>query len=697
MAPRGTPEETRTEAAKVVARLDPARVLWVDGHGASEADGVKVEARLGHSFDAVVIDLHGGCDPEVLGICHGFVRGGGALVLRMQPEGELPRDLRVRLAVPPYPTEAVGLGFQRRFARLVAASAEPSRVLAPSGFVEVGTPDQRVVVEALIRRWSKEAPSWTVLVADRGRGKSAALGLALRAVAKGAWVTAAEATQTDEVRGFGAVPFVALEALLEGAMSEDPGRCADIIVIDEAAALPVPVLKQLVLAYPRAHFAWATTVRGYEGTGRGFALRFLPWLEARARESEIQADAERARDSETMGSERLVTLTMKAPIRWAEDDPLEDFVFRALALDAEPVALPVALVDEEGGAPLARVEPGGTSVATMEVSTLERERLAEPAGETDLRDLFGLLVHAHYRTTPSDLWRMIDAPNLAVHAVRSGGRVIATSLVAREGGLDATQCEAIHRGQGRVRAHAMADALVAHLGHRDAGQLRMIRSVRVATHPELRRAGLGRTLVEHVHATYHDEVDLFGTLFGATPELLAFRHSLGYRVVRVSASRGARTGEPSVLMLRPVTGRAELLFATLRAELARDLATQLSLLEAELVLDPALRAALSFELPPPATFDAASALATTRDYVNSPRTFESVALAVRLTLEAHPATLDALPAPLRALLTARALEGRTWAEARRRSGLPSIAAAMRAMRRAVRAVLDGLPPTRETA
>lgn len=666
MALHGTAEVTRAEAARVVAGLAPDRVLWVDAHGASERDGAKVEAKLGRAFDAVVIDFHAGCDPDVLGICHGFVRGGGALVLRLPPEGEVARDSRVRLAVPPYPTEAVGLGFQRRFARLVAAHAGPPSTLGPSDFVEVGTADQRAVVEALIRRWSMESPTWTVVVADRGRGKSAALGLALRAAGKRAWVTAAEAAQTDEVRAFGAVPFIAIEALIGHGQADSVEAEAgppEVIVVDEAAAVPVPVLKQLVTAHPQAHFAWATTVRGYEGTGRGFALRFVPWLEAQA-----------ARGAATPGVERVVTLSMRAPIRWPEDDPLERFVFRALALDAEPVAL-----DEPGA------EVG------VEASLIARESLAEPRGETDLRDLFGLLVHAHYRTTPSDLWRMIDAPNLAVHAVRRGGRVVATSIVAREGGLDAAQCEAIHRGQGRIRAHALADALVAHLGHRDAGALRMVRSVRVATHPELRRLGLGRMLVEHVHETYEDEADLFGTLFGATAELLAFRHALGYRVVRVSASRGARTGEPSVLMLRPVTAEAELLFATLRAELARDLPTQLALLASELVLEPALVEALAFELPPPATFDAASALHTTREYVGGPRTFESVALAVRLTLEAHPDQVHALPPALGALVTARALEGRTWAEARRRSGLPSVAAAMRAMRRAVRAVVDGLP------
>lgn len=115
----------------------------------------------------------------------------------------------------------------------------------------------------------------------------------------------------------------------------------------------------------------------------------------------------------------------------------------------------------------------------------------------------------------------------------------------------------------------------------------MIRSVRIATHPELRRRGLARMLVEHVHREHAP--DLFGTLFGATAELLAFRRSVGYEVVRLSASRGARTGEPSVMMLRAVSERAHALVSELRAELARDLPRQLELLrsDGETLLDPA--------------------------------------------------------------------------------------------------------------
>jgi tRNA(Met) cytidine acetyltransferase len=231
-----------------------------------------------------------------------------------------------------------------------------------------------------------------------------------------------------------------------------------------------------------------------------------------------------------------------------------------------------------------------------------------------LRELFGLLVHAHHRTTPGDLHRLLDAPNLRVHAALLDGRVVAANLVADEGGLPPDLSEATRTGQARLRAHALADVLVAHLGHGEAGPLRMRRSVRVAVHPALRRRGIASRLIEHTHA--EPEVDLFGTLFGASPELIEFRRRLGYVLVRVSASRGARTGEPSVMMLRPVSEPAKRLVAELRRELARELDLQLALLEAddELPMDPALIAALRRDLDAPVPYSAAEQSACARAY-----------------------------------------------------------------------------------
>lgn len=667
---RGTRAATRDVALARLAALDDAEVLWVG----SEAEPVRFEllppprvaTRLGRSYDAVVLDAHDGIDADVLGQCHGLVWGGGALVLRMGEVGAVPsQQAQARLAAFPYRPEDVGTRFQAHVERALARAegvegVEGTPLLPPSHHVS-GSEEQGRVIDALVRAWSSNGPSRLAVLADRGRGKSSTLGLALRRLLERrrvrVAVSAPEAEQAQEVFRFAcpeplgepSVRFVPLSQLVLGETD-----AFDVIVIDEAARLPVPMLRRLVQVHGSAHLAFATTTHGYEGTGRGFSLRFLAWLER--------------------GPVPVVRLGLSRPIRWDEGDPLERLVFEMLLLDAEPAR------------PFSNDDATNDDAAPITPVRLDRDALL--ADEPRLRELFGLLVHAHYRTTPGDLHRLLDAPNLELHALLRRGHVVAATILAREGELPEPLADDVLRGRTRIRAHALADALVAHLGKPVAAGLRMIRSVRIATHPGLRRRGLARMLVEHVHRVHAP--DLFGTLFGATPELLAFRRSLGYELVRLSASRGARTGEPSVMMLRPVSDRARALVTELRAELARDLPRQLELLHAdgETLLDPALVASLCADLPPPAPLDPARCHALAHAYAHGPRTFESVALALQQYVESHRDRLAVLTPAERRSIEGRVLAGHGWRRVAADAGLPGVPAAMRGLRRAVRRLVD---------
>ncbi len=654
---RGTPDETRARAADLVrAQRD---VLWVSARDPGATPPPEVKRELGRSYDAVVLDLHDALDADVIGQSHGLVWGGGALVMRLPPAGEAPSEARARLVVEPFVAADVGLRFfarvERVFGRAPPSGAAPDAPLPPATRVERGTSEQAEVADVLARALRAREPQLAALLSDRGRGKSSALGLALRNHPGQVAVCAGQAESTSEIFRFafgdprvrreGRVRFVPPAELAHADTRYDA------IVIDEAAQLPVPRLREITARHASTTIAFASTARGYEGTGRGFVLRFL---------AQLRADPRPLRE-----------LRLDAPIRWSAGDPLERAVFDALLLDAQPAPAPA--------------QPA----AALTHAVLDKDALARD--EARLRELFGLLVHAHYRTTPSDLHRLLDAPNLRVHALLDGARVVAASLVALEGGLDPERCAALARGAARIRGHALPDTLVCHSGRVDAGSLRMIRSVRIAVHPDARRRGLGRALVDHVHATYAP--DLFGTVFGATAELLAFRRQSGYALVRVGASRGTRTGEPAAVMLRPVTPAARALVADLRADLARDLPLQRALLAGELALDPALEAALAEGLPPPAPLDDARLEAIVRAYVGGPRPFEAAAYAVSAFVERHADALDGLDGA--ALIEARVRQRASWAEAARVAGFPSVPAAMRALRRAVRALAvraGGYPP-----
>jgi tRNA(Met) cytidine acetyltransferase len=575
---------------------------------------------LGRSFAAVVVDGHGGIEPDLLGRCHGFVRGGGALVLRC-------------------PTAASWSGrFAQRLERVVArhphddaTPIDPSALLRPEA-----TPDQDAAVDAIVAAHGAGRP--VVLVADRGRGKSVALGRALRRLGlDGAVLTAAHPDAIGEVTRFAgdaSPPVVEPSSLLA------PGVSPRAVVVDEAAQLPVALLRKLMARHPGTWWVFATTVHGYEGTGRGFQLRF----------------ADRLPDA--------VRVAMDAPVRWGPGCPLERFVYDALLLDAEPDTPPEV-------------------VQAPAHARLDRDALA--ADEGLLRAVFGLLVQAHYRTTPNDLQRMLDAPGVAVHVLRAGGRVVATTLVAREGGLTREVADDLAAGRRRLRGQALPEVLA---DQPDVARLDILRSVRIVTHPAVRRQGLARRLVDAVHATYAP--DLFGTLFGATPALVRFRRAVGYRPVRLGVGPGSRTGEPAVAMLRPATPAGAAAVRTLESDLALTLDAQVAYMAADggVPVEAALVALLRPVDPDPPSAGAETAMVAR--YLDGPATFESVAGPVAAWVAARAAHLDALAAADAALLRTRVLERRGWDAAAAAAGLPTRRAAMRALRRAVRRLRDAV-------
>jgi tRNA(Met) cytidine acetyltransferase len=624
------------------------------GPGGLPAEDVK--RLLGKSFDFVVLDAREGLDADVLGQAHGFIRGGGALVLRLWVGAAACQCGAGGVALRGRGRGAPVSGADRGAAGRVRGRVwGPGAELGAKGWPPAAEhPEQARVVAQLIEVLTGPPGRRVVILSDRGRGKSSALGLALRGLPAdlNVVVTAGQPESIVEVERFapGPVRYLPPAALVAG--SPGPGEIAkgnehfDAILVDEAAQIPVPLLQQIVRRHPTARMIFATTARGYEGTGRGFVLRFLEWLKSEG---------------------PVLPLTLTEPIRWAAGDPLERWIFDVLLLDAQPAQL-----------------EGPVDPAAIEAVALDRDVLV--ADETQLREFFGLLVHAHYRTTPGDLHRLLDAPNLRLHALRHRGQVVAACLLALEGGLTPAMCRALAEGKMRLRGHALPETLGVHAGEVDAGTLSMVRSVRIAVHPELRRLGLGQRLVEHVHAHY--QPDLFGTVFGGTADLLRFRREVGYELVRVGASRGSRTGEPAAVMIRPVSPRAHTLLAHLRTTLARDLPAQLAWMgQGTLCVTPELEAALCADLPEPAPLSDEDCAHLSREYAFGPRTLESVLVPLRRFLAVCEARGDLarLPAEARRLL-AGVQAGQGWEVT---AGHMSLPAAMRAVRRGVRGLFSG--------
>ena len=659
---RGDRLNTSASARRLLDLLDPAQVLWVSDARAPGWEGVTTppgDARklLGSSFDAVVLDLHHDIDPSLLGQCAGFVWGGGAILLLLPPIGQEPLQYRKRLTIFPYSESDVAPRFLRHFLSHLPTDGAIGEPLPPPSRNARATREQAALVPRLVAFLQDTKPGSFSLVAERGRGKSAALGLALRQLPadlrSATLVCAQDPVAVHEVLHFATASDAPPPAFVPASSLAYGQQSSSNIIIDEAAQIPVPVLQRIVERSPKARFIFSTTTNGYEGTGRGFTLRFLPWLRQRGG--------------------RFDEATLEQPIRWADGDPLEQRIRKCLLLDSG-------------------IKPIETEFSADDIvhEELDRDRLVETPER--LEEFFGLLVHAHYRTTPQDLRILLDAPNVRLHALRVGPHLVAATMIALEGGLDNEVCEDLYWGRKRLRGHAIPETLCAHSGRTEAGNLRYVRSIRIAVHPAVRRRRLATRLVHAIHKSYSP--DAFGTLFGVTPGLLRFRRTVGYELVRLGASRGSRTGEPAAVMIYPVTARAQKLLKDLRADLARDLPLQLRLMQAghELSLAPGLAQTLVEDLPEPAPLSERQIVLSVRAYAFGSRTQESVAGALRVFVERHAYNLPRLHADARTLIEARVLDLASWQDTVTRTGVATIPAAMRGLRRAVKSLVTTSAP-----
>ncbi|MCO8268920.1 GNAT family N-acetyltransferase, partial [Haloferax sp. AB510] len=223
------------------------------------------------------------------------------------------------------------------------------------------------------------------------------------------------------------------------------------------------------------------------------------------------------------------------PIRYAAGDPVESWTFRALLLDARPP------VDQL----VADATPESASYRALSPDDLL-------ADEHLLREAFGLLVLAHYRTEPDDLARLLDAPNLTLRALTHEGRVVSVALLAREGGLGPDTRRHMYDG-GRIRGNMLPDVFTSQLRDEDAGVPVGYRVMRIATHHAVRSSGLGSRLLSAIRDEFAGDADYLGVGFGATPELLSFWRDNGYGTVHLSTTRNDTSGEYSALMMRPLS------------------------------------------------------------------------------------------------------------------------------------------------
>ncbi|KAG1681159.1 hypothetical protein FOA52_015602 [Chlamydomonas sp. UWO 241] len=319
---------------------------------------------------------------------------------------------------------------------------------------------------------------------------------------------------------------------------------AELLVIDEAAAIPLPVVKALLGPYL---VFLCSTVNGYEGTGRSLSLKLIQQL----REQGAKLASGDGKDGVVGGTGRTFReVTLNEPIRYAPGDPVEKWLHEVLCLDAaQHVPRAPAKLPHPDECELYYIERGtlfsyhkaserflqnmvSFYTASHHMNTrnnlilmcrtrphfsnqqpTNRPTINQQPATTRPRQV-SLYTASHYKNTPNDLILMSDAP--AHHLFVLLGPVDETSnvmpdilvvvQVALEGAISRkTAASSLARGdmpQGDLVPWTVSQQFQ----DPDFPGLSGARIVRIATHPELPRAGYGSRAVEQLKRYYQGEM-----------------------------------------------------------------------------------------------------------------------------------------------------------------------------------------------
>ena len=206
----------------------------------------------------------------------------------------------------------------------------------------------------------KTLRSTVTLTAARGRGKSAALGVAVSAAVAYGYSNIFVTSPSPEnlktfwdfiFKGFDALGFMDHvdytiiqstnpdfnKAIVRINIHRDHRQTiqyirpqdahvlgqAELLVIDEAAAIPLPLVRKLIGPYL---VFMASTINGYEGTGRSLSLKLIKQLKEESR-SINKANSQVGRS--------LTEIKLEEPIRYAKGDAVEKWLNMLLCLDAD--------------------------------------------------------------------------------------------------------------------------------------------------------------------------------------------------------------------------------------------------------------------------------------------------------------------------------------------------------------------------
>ena len=569
-------------ATNIIGLPEIGESLWV-GNTSTACETIEIKdfrTKLGQEYDCVVIDCFSGFRASAAMALSGTIRAQGCMILVCPDFSNWPSYQD------PEQVNRTSYGFNNslltsRFIQYLTSCFNPKNFVSVltennfSGQLCYYSPatdndiysEQKQAVSVIYKVAQGRNKRPLLLTADRGRGKSSALGIAAAKLMQTRditiWLTAPSIANVEQVFSHclqqipdavfdkynltaqnSVLAFKAIDQLLQA--EELP----DILFVDEASAIPVHVLVKLSHRHTRIVFS--STVHGYEGSGRGFEIKFKQLL------LNIRP--------------QYKSLHLAQPIRWFDGDKLETFWFETLFYQSKSTPL---------------VEPHLDG--SIQFKVISQEELL--ANNNILAEVFTLLLEAHYQTSPDDLQRLLDSPDIRLIAIMQRDRVLAVAQILEEGGdalkLISTDIAANVR---RVKGHLVAQNIASSYNRPEFCKAKQWRISRIAVHTLRHRMGLGTQLLDHIESlALQEKVEFLTVAFGASNFLLRFWHRQGYEPIKLSFKPEISSGEHSCIQVKSLSTTMVQLNQDISSEFFKDLVfhmdKDLSHLSAEVLLE----------------------------------------------------------------------------------------------------------------
>ncbi|PVU85348.1 hypothetical protein BB559_007081 [Furculomyces boomerangus] len=270
---------------------------------------------------------------------------------------------------------------------------------------------------------------------------------------------------------------------------------AELVVIDEAAAIPLTLVSKLLGPYL---VFMASTINGYEGTGRSLSLKLVKQL----REQSVSSISSSSDNKISGGGRQLKEIALNEPIRYSVNDRIESWLNNLLCLDA-------SVIKSVSGCP---------HPEKCELFIVNRDTLFSyhPVSEAFLQKMVGLYVSSHYKNSPNDLQLMSDAPahELFVLLPPVDTSSAKTSLpeplcviqVSLEGQI--SKDSILHSLSRGMRSGGDLIPWLVSQQYQDEnfGSLSGARIVRIATHPDYSSMGYGTKALELLEDYYSGKI-----------------------------------------------------------------------------------------------------------------------------------------------------------------------------------------------